>query len=83
MVHMLLDSKGEVYTDKMPIRKSFPVLFIQFLTKPSKASFSWTRYEMAPYVPSNFVAIGDAVMRVNPVFGFVLSKIASLYDQKG
>ena len=33
MVHMLLDSKGEVYTDKMPIRKSFPFLSILYLNE--------------------------------------------------
>jgi len=32
-------------------------------------SMNWIHYEKAPYVPSNFVAIGDAVMRVNPSFG--------------
>ncbi|THH06443.1 hypothetical protein EW145_g4086 [Phellinidium pouzarii] len=35
---------------------------------------SWLRFERAPYVPSNFIAIGDAVMRVNPVFGQGCSK---------
>lgn len=35
------------------------------------ASLSWIRYEQAPYVPHNFVAIGDSVMRPNPTFGYV------------
>ncbi|KAI5116397.1 hypothetical protein M0805_005865 [Coniferiporia weirii] len=35
---------------------------------------SWVRYEQAPYVPSNFIAIGDAVMRPNPTFGQGCSK---------
>ncbi|KLO08764.1 hypothetical protein SCHPADRAFT_931591 [Schizopora paradoxa] len=30
---------------------------------------NWVHYEKAPFVPSNFVAIGDAVMKVNPTFG--------------
>ncbi|KLO08766.1 hypothetical protein SCHPADRAFT_944179 [Schizopora paradoxa] len=30
---------------------------------------NWIHYEKAPFVPSNFVAIGDAVMKVNPTFG--------------
>ena len=29
----------------------------------------WIHYENVRSVPSNFVAIGDAVMRVNPIFG--------------
>jgi len=30
---------------------------------------NWIHYENAPYVPSNFVTFGDAVMKVNPTFG--------------
>ncbi|EJD02492.1 uncharacterized protein FOMMEDRAFT_157715 [Fomitiporia mediterranea MF3/22] len=36
----------------------------------------WIRYERAPYIPSNFVAIGDAVMHVNPAFGQGCQKAA-------
>lgn len=32
-------------------------------------AMNWIHYEKAPYMPSNFVALGDAVMRVNPSFG--------------
>lgn len=34
-------------------------------------SFSWVRYHEAPYgsLPSNFVAVGDAVMKLNPAGG--------------
>ncbi|KAL5529778.1 hypothetical protein ACEPAG_5765 [Sanghuangporus baumii] len=39
-------------------------------------SCSWIRYERAPYIPSNFVAVGDAVMRVNPIYGQGCSKAA-------
>ncbi|KAL5511076.1 hypothetical protein ACEPAH_4291 [Sanghuangporus vaninii] len=39
-------------------------------------SYSWIRYERAPYIPSNFVAVGDAVMRVNPTYGQGCSKAA-------
>ncbi|EJD02944.1 uncharacterized protein FOMMEDRAFT_134111 [Fomitiporia mediterranea MF3/22] len=35
---------------------------------------SWIRYEKAAYVPSNFVAVGDSVMQVNPTFGQGCSK---------
>ncbi|KAL5489740.1 hypothetical protein ACEPAI_4572 [Sanghuangporus weigelae] len=37
---------------------------------------SWIRYERAPYISSNFVAVGDAVMRVNPIYGQGCSKAA-------
>jgi len=30
---------------------------------------NWIHFERADFVPSNFVAIGDSVMRVNPSFG--------------
>lgn len=35
------------------------------------ADLSWIRYDKAPVqsIPSNFVAIGDSVMVVNPTFG--------------
>ncbi|KAI5119728.1 hypothetical protein M0805_008658 [Coniferiporia weirii] len=39
-------------------------------------SCSWIHYENAPRMPSNFVAIGDAVMVVNPTFGQGCSKAA-------
>ena len=39
MVHMLLDSKGEVYTDKMPIRMLCIFLFILYLTNRLKLAF--------------------------------------------
>lgn len=29
----------------------------------------WVRYDKAPYHPSNFTAIGDSVMCLNPTFG--------------
>ncbi|KAF5344483.1 hypothetical protein D9758_014135 [Tetrapyrgos nigripes] len=32
------------------------------------ASF-WTRYELASHLPANYIALGDSVTRVNPVFG--------------
>ena len=35
------------------------------------ANLSWIRFERAPYIPQNFVAIGDSVMRPNPTFGWV------------
>lgn len=38
----------------------------------SAAELSWIRYENASCLPPNFVAIGDAVMRANPVFGSVI-----------
>ena len=33
------------------------------------ANPSWIRYENAPYIPHNFVAIGDAVLQPNPTYG--------------
>ena len=39
------------------------------------ADNSWIRYEKAPVIPSNFTAIGDSVMVVNPTFGCVLSSV--------
>ncbi|KAH8117861.1 hypothetical protein DFH11DRAFT_1503246 [Phellopilus nigrolimitatus] len=35
---------------------------------------SWVHFERAPFIPSNFIAIGDSVMRVNPTFGQGCSK---------
>lgn len=35
------------------------------------ATLSWIRFENAPYIPNNFIAIGDSVMRPNPCFGCV------------
>ncbi|THH04060.1 hypothetical protein EW145_g5799 [Phellinidium pouzarii] len=50
-------------------------LFIS--TMLSSCSYhSWLRFDRAPYVPSNFIAIGDSVMRANPVFGQGSSKAA-------
>lgn len=34
------------------------------------AGSSYIRYEKAVNLPSNWVALGDSVMRVNPVFGY-------------
>ena len=31
-------------------------------------TFSCVQYERAPFLPHNFVAIGDSWMRVNPVY---------------
>ena len=39
------------------------------------ADNSWIRYEKAPVIPSNFTAIGDSVMVVNPTFGCVLASV--------
>ena len=33
---------------------------------------SWVRYDLTRDVPSNFVALGDAVLRLNPIYGYVL-----------
>ena len=46
-------------------------LFI-LVNADTSATISWIQYEKAAYVPSNFVAIGDSVMQVNPTFGYVL-----------
>ncbi len=37
----------------------------------SVAGLNWIHFERADFVPSNFVAIGDSVMKVNPSFGYV------------
>ncbi|KAL5526456.1 hypothetical protein ACEPAF_8179 [Sanghuangporus sanghuang] len=37
-------------------------------------SLSWIRYEKAPYVPHNFIAIGDSVLQPNPTYGQGCSK---------
>lgn len=30
---------------------------------------NWVRWQMAKDLPKNFVAIGDAIMKLNPVYG--------------
>lgn len=40
-----------------------------------QANLSWIKYERAAYVPSNFIAVGDSVMQVNPTFGYVFHNI--------
>lgn len=35
------------------------------------AEHHWTHWESAPYVPSNFIAIGDSVQCNNPMYGYV------------
>ncbi|KLO08762.1 hypothetical protein SCHPADRAFT_944175 [Schizopora paradoxa] len=42
---------------------------VEVHTAARPPAMNWIHYERASYMPSNFVAIGDAVMRVNPSFG--------------
>ncbi|KAJ7573670.1 hypothetical protein C8J56DRAFT_981857 [Mycena floridula] len=63
----------------MVVEKPIPEWFFELLdeldsvnmtsTKVLVKPASWVQYELAADLPSNFVAIGDSVMQVNPVFG--------------
>lgn len=46
-----------------------------FYTDVNMGMFSWVKYHEAAYgtIPSNFVAVGDAVMKLNPGGGECLS----------
>ncbi|KAG7442674.1 uncharacterized protein BT62DRAFT_922394 [Guyanagaster necrorhizus] len=69
------------YTNSLVVRKPIPEWFLQILdildevkdtAECSKTQFltaNHIRYEKATNLPANFVAAGDSVMRVNPVFG--------------
>ena len=67
----LLDfrDKGEVITCKY--RTFHCAAILSVADEGHTAEMSLIAWENAPFVPSNFVAIGDSVMRVNPVFGCV------------
>ncbi len=42
--------------------------------KALSAGSSYIRYERAVNLPSNWVALGDSVMRVNPIYGYGCSR---------
>ena len=69
MTEMLVEHGVEVEIDRGKYRTfilSFSVGHAEFCLK---ATLSWIRFEDAPYIPDNLVAIGDSVMRPNPCFG--------------
>ncbi|KAK0201144.1 hypothetical protein DFS33DRAFT_1357678 [Desarmillaria ectypa] len=69
------------YTKSLVVRKPIPEWFLQILdildevkdtaicSKTQFLTANHIRYEKATNLPANFVAAGDSVMRVNPVFG--------------
>ena len=70
MLDILLEYKDQADTITGPYRKWMGihrVIETPYITLI--AELSWIQYEKAPYIPSNFIAVGDSVMRLNPVFG--------------
>ena len=80
MARMLVEHKDQASEERGKFRESssmnrrrHPV--ITLLPCRCVADNSWIRYEKAPVIPSNFTAIGDSVMVVNPTFGCVLASV--------
>ena len=72
-IDMLLEAKGAVETDTKMMRTyndSPAHAYIQ-MSFVISAECSWVQFQNAPYIPSNFIAIGDSIMRANPTFGYV------------
>ena len=69
LVSMLVEGNTGVDIVTGKNREWYLALVINIVLTYFLAPMNWIHYERAPFMPSNFVANGDAVMRVNPSFG--------------
>ncbi|KAF9047117.1 hypothetical protein BDZ89DRAFT_26674 [Hymenopellis radicata] len=69
------------FAQSIKVDKALPEWFLEFLDLLGEAEETmivsavrvapsfWTHYERAPDLPSNWIALGDSVSRVNPLYG--------------
>lgn len=73
VLDILLELEEPVDSSTVTFRESCTLFSVSSHSNDClSANMSWIWFEQAPYLPSNFIAIGDSVMRASPAYGYVL-----------